>query len=156
MPQERPLENFDDVARLLRTLSPAGQIDRDRVMYLSGRQSAAIARPAPTAWAWPAATGLATTVAAILAIVLASRPDAAVEPAAEGPQNASDATALLANNRPSTDLLDPPHSSSYARLRRELLGGVLPAQSVADVAPHERDTVRPRSFDILSHDGMKL
>jgi len=152
MSQERPLESLDDVARLLRTLSPAGRIDRDRVMYLAGRQSSATARPGRAGWAWPVATGLASTVAAILAVVLAIGPDAAVM----HPHDAGDPATLLAEGYPANELLDVARPSSHLRLRRDLLAGVSPEQSAARLEPKLHDAVRPRDFDFLSRGGHKL
>jgi hypothetical protein len=142
MSQDRPLNNLDEVARRLRSLEPAGRIDRDRVMYLAGRQSAGAKH-----WAWPAATGLAGAVAAVLAVLLAMRPDATVTPVVARPPTADHPTAR--------DLVDITRPFSQFRLQQELLGGL--SHDRAETRLHTgSDALRPRDFSVLSRDGVKL
>jgi hypothetical protein len=147
MPHDQPSDDLGDLAQALKQLSPAGRIDRDRVMYLAGRQSVAAA-PAGGTWRWPAATALASAIAVALAVLLAVRSDGSRRPAA--------AEASHISHAPPTLLAAPDQPTSQLRLRQELLSGVwheTPAQ-LSDSGPEE--TLRPRDFHRLSRDGWEL
>lgn len=65
-------------ASALSALAPReSRIDRDRLMFLAGQQSAAVPRTGRR-WLWPAATAVSTVAAVVLAVLLALRPEPAV------------------------------------------------------------------------------
>ena len=147
MPHDRPSDELEDLAQALKQLSPAARIDRDRVMYLAGRQSVATARVGG-AWRWPAATGLASAIAVALAVLLAVQPQESSRPTAAGELDIGETPPAL--------LGDVDQPTSQLRLRRELLSGVwreLPAR-MSDSGPEK--TLRPRDFHRLSRDGWDL
>ncbi len=85
--------NNEELAAIEAALSSVGpkpsRLDRDRVMFLAGRASGlAEMRPRgeATRWAWPAAFGAMTAVAATLLVMVVSRPQAEVAHRAEGPR----------------------------------------------------------------------
>jgi hypothetical protein len=119
-------------------LVPAARIDRDRVMYFAGRRSVEIER-ARGGWRWPAATGLATAVAAALAVLLAIRPDS------PPPAQSAEQPAV-----PAVELVD--HPSGHFRLRQELFSGA--SRTAATPAP--KSTLRPRDFDAIFGDDIEL
>lgn len=73
LPTDASLERF---AAELAALSPRARLDRDRLMYRAGQASAAMPTYGRDArrWAWPAAFGSMTAVAASLLLLLALRP----------------------------------------------------------------------------------
>jgi hypothetical protein len=150
MSQDRPLDNLDEVARRLRSLEPAGRIDRDRVMYLAGQQSAAAVHNRRDRWAWPAAA-ISTAVAVALAVLLGMRPDVAGDES-----EARIKSTLFANGNTATEALDAIGPSSHSRLRRDLLFGVWPEHTVGNAVTPPRDSVRPRRFEILDDGGLNL
>lgn len=148
MPADPLSDDLNELAKRLKQLLPAGQLDRDRVMYLAGQQSAVTARPRRGGWLWPAATGLASTVAVTLGVLLTIRPDAVNGPTAVGPHEVRDASTPL------TDEVEGPNS--HSRLRRELLTGVWRGESGGAAYSGSGETLRPRDFGILSRDGLRL
>ena len=147
MPHDQPSDDLGDLAHALKQLSPAGRIDRDRVMYLAGRQSVATAR-ARGAWRWPAATGLASAIAVALAVLLAVRPDGVNRPTAAESSGISQA--------PPTLLVEADRPTSQLRLRRELLSGVWHESPARMSDSGLEKTLRPRDFHRLSRDGWDL
>jgi hypothetical protein len=111
MPNEKdPFENLTAFEAAMASLAPrSDRIDRDRLMFLAGQVSAdvgrdrcaasagenramsAAIRPVVRRWAWPAAFGLMSAVAATLFAALASRPTSDL--ATQRPQPADVATA---------------------------------------------------------------
>lgn len=88
MSKEKLNEQLTALEAVLASFEPTPlEADRDRVMFLAGRASAtAEMRPGgvTTRWAWPAAFGAMTAVAATLLMMVVSRPQAEVVNRAQG------------------------------------------------------------------------
>jgi hypothetical protein len=147
MPHDQPSDDLGDFAQALKQLSPAGRIDRDRVMYLAGQQSVATAR-ASGAWRWPTATGLASAIAVALAVLLAVQSDGTRRPTA--------AEASHISQSPTTLLAEADQPASQHRLRQELLSGVSHQSPTRMSDSGPETSLRPRDFHRLSRDGIDL
>lgn len=78
MSQEELNDELADIEAALATVGPGpSRLQRDRVMYLAGRASVGPAtQRTGTAWAWPAAFGAMTVVAATLLVMVVAQPQA--------------------------------------------------------------------------------
>jgi hypothetical protein len=92
----------------LAALTPAGDIDRDRIMFRAGQASG---RPRP-GWRWPCATGVLAVVSVALAGVVVLRPGPRVaERMAQVPQPVP---------RHAPDLEEPPQETPAPPMRNNL------------------------------------
>lgn len=129
-PEEFPLKDLTATEAALAALTPVpAALDRDRLMFQAGRAARGTA-----SWAWPAATGVLTALAAALALVMVLRPPVVTEtvvihvpvevppapappkPAPETPVESSPAT-----SRPAEVATSSPISPGYLRLQEQIL-----------------------------------
>jgi hypothetical protein len=82
MSEEELNGELAEIEAALASVGPRpSRLDRDRVMYLAGRAATFAAASPPrvsSRWAWPAAFGAMTAVAAVLLLMVVSRPHAEV------------------------------------------------------------------------------
>lgn len=127
---EQP-EELTRLAQALRRLCPAGAIDRDELLYRAGRAAA------PRRGPWVAATGVATLVAATLAVVLAVRPPTVIERVREAPAPAAPAEEL-----PTAPASPWPHLDVQDRLITHGLDGL------GERRPTRPSILPPRGVDV--------
>ena len=73
MPGQEPTPELTELEEKLRRLAPGeGKLDRDALLYRAGRASAR------RGWLWPAVACVSSLTAAVLGVVLATRPAPAV------------------------------------------------------------------------------
>jgi hypothetical protein len=86
MSQEELNDELADIEAALATVGPGpSRLQRDRVMYLAGRASVGpAAQRTHTGWAWPAAFGAMTAVAATLLAMVVAQPQTHVADQSEG------------------------------------------------------------------------
>jgi hypothetical protein len=120
-------------AELARLRPRKERLDRDRLMYLAGRASVGgkAAVRGPRAWHWPAALAAMTTIAAVLAVMLVSRPAVqVVERIVEVPVEQPGSDMRTAHDDQSPGEANPPPRPDY----REIESHSAPSRSAAALA----------------------
>ncbi len=164
MSREELNDELAHIEAALATVGPGpSRLQRDRVMYLAGRASAGPAtQRRTTGWAWPAAFGAMTAVAATLLAMVVAHPQAHV---ADHSERSVENQPLAANVLTRRDDLDgsmdedikrPPLDDSYLReLDRVVALGREPWASTDPSPANQRHTVPLKPYPQLLESLLK-
>jgi hypothetical protein len=166
MSEPHPGRHLSDLEHKLRQLAPAGQVQRDEIMYRAGQASVPVeAAPSAFNWVWPVATVFMTLVSVFLGMLLVlvlrdggERPPVAIsQPPAESmhPPDVQDEPHPLPDLQPPGPVTEAPveafphhEAAEYRQLKAQALRWG--ADSLPVPPPAGGGTGRPQSVRELS------